>query len=67
MVPTFDIAGTHELSSAEMQCIVGGDGWLQTIASAWSTGIGAIGSALTSVFSSSGSMTNSVPMNKTLA
>jgi pyruvate/2-oxoacid:ferredoxin oxidoreductase beta subunit len=36
-----------------MQHIVGGDGWLQAIGAAWSTGVNAIGSAITGLFTSS--------------
>jgi hypothetical protein len=42
MIPKSEVDGTQELSPAEMQCIVGGDGWLQAIGAAWSTGVGAI-------------------------
>jgi hypothetical protein len=52
MVPKFDIVGTQELSSADMQRIVGGDGWLQSIANSWLTGVNAIGSAITGLFAS---------------
>lgn len=63
MVPTFDIAGTHELSPAEMQSIVGGDGWMQAIGSAWSTGVTFVCGAITGAFSSSGSAVGAVQMN----
>lgn len=63
MVPTFDIAGTHELSPAEMQSIVGGDGLLQLIGSAWSSGLTSICSAITGAFSTSGPAAGTVQMN----
>ena len=53
MIPKSDVDGTQELSPAEMQHIVGGDGWLQAIGAAWSTGVNAIGSAITGLFTSS--------------
>jgi hypothetical protein len=63
MVPTFEIAGTEELSSSEMQAIVGGDGWLQAIGAAWSAGVDAI----TGLFSSTAPATMSAPMSGSLA
>lgn len=50
MVPKSEVDGTQELSPAEMQRIVGGDGWLQALGAAWSTGVGAIGSAIRRLF-----------------
>jgi hypothetical protein len=53
MIPKSEIDGTQDLSLAEMQRIVGGDGWLQAIGAAWSTGVGAIGGAIKGLFASS--------------
>lgn len=57
MIPKSEVDGTQELSQAEMQRIVGGDGWLQAIGAAWSTGAGAIGSAIKGLFTSSSTAT----------
>jgi hypothetical protein len=53
MIPKSEVDGTEELSLAEMERIVGGDGWLQAIGAAWSTGVDAIGNAVKGLFSSS--------------
>lgn len=48
MIPKSEVDGTEELSLAEMERIVGGDGWLQAIGAAWSTGVNAITGLFTS-------------------